>query len=83
MTIEWVPVDPEGFKILVTNEFRFIRFLEQPEGNTLTFDEVLALNRAITPPPKENLTEEQVSQRVNDDYARSNNITITDRVISP
>ncbi len=77
--IEWNPVVPRGFIIEVTNDFRFIQFIVEPPGNILTFNEIIVINKARPITPVEQLTENEVTQRNNDAYARANNIEITDR----
>ncbi len=77
--VDWNPIIPPGFLIEVTSDFQFVRFIIEPPNNRLTFDEVVAINSAVPPPTPENLTEIEVTRRVNDDFARSNNIVITDR----
>ena len=79
VNIIWNPIEPRGFLIEVTDDFRFIRFIEEPPGNTLTFNEVVAENNSRTIPPLEQLTEAEVTLRSNDAFANSNNIEITDR----
>jgi len=48
---EWIPNDPPGFVIETDAQGNFVSFIEEPLGNILTFDEIVAIAQAAAPPP--------------------------------